>query len=138
MKKILLAVVAVMFIVNAHARTILVLEFKTQDQRKIWTEWLLDHNGEDQSGFYASDWSDNTMKMVMDHKQDPGLSLLNKKVKIADFIKSTCSNSLHLNPQACYDSVANCFVYMNTSRMYFGNTYPERELKILSQCLSIE
>lgn len=138
MKKILLTVVAGLFIANAHARTILVLEFRTQEQRKMWTEWLLDHNGEDQSGFYASEWSDNSMKMVMDQKQNPSLGLLNKKIKISDYIKAVCSSSLHINPDACYESVVNCFLYMNTSRMYFGTTYPQRELSILNQCLNIE
>lgn len=138
MKKILVFVAA-MFVVNANAKSILVLEFKTEKEKKIWKEWFLDQNSEDQSGFYANDWNDYVMHLEFEKlKANNTSSILNKKIKISDLVYFRCQSSLHLNPQVCYSSVVNCINSMNKSRMYFSSSFPQKELEIVNHCLAIE
>jgi len=46
--------------------TTITLEFSSPADVQDWTEWFLDKNGEDTSGFYAKTWGFNHFKLVKD------------------------------------------------------------------------
>lgn len=64
MKKLILVGVLLFTSFTAQAKkAYLLLEFSAATDKQQWREWYLDSGGEDMSGYYVYDWSDNHFVM---------------------------------------------------------------------------